>query len=186
MGQKARGLSRGMNGPLAVPFCRQWARRELQRATMKSRVQVRLYPTPEQAVILRAHGQESISTINVWVAALESDVVPDGGKGTSTKDCSAVLPSAVKDQARRDARAIWNRSFGLGVLPVLRTPNCQWTGQNWRMEGATLGVPGSQGGKVQQISRRCARLSQAGTPGLLRITRKRAGQVAGRECVHAA
>jgi IS605 OrfB family transposase len=140
---------------------------------MKTTVQVRLYPTPEQAVILRAHCQEYISTINVLVAALDSDVLPDGGKGTSTKDFIAVLPSAVKNQALRDARSIWNRSFVLGVLPVLRKPICQWNGQNWRMEGETLVVPVSQGGKVQQISIRCAPLSQEGTPGLLRIKRKR-------------
>jgi putative transposase len=91
---------------------------------LKTTVQVRLYPTPEQAAILRAHCQEYISTINVLVSALDSAVLPDGGKGASAKDFTAALPSAVKNQALRDARSVWNRSFTLGVLPVLRKPIC--------------------------------------------------------------
>ncbi len=145
---------------------------------MKTTVQVRLYPTPEQAANLRAHCQEYISTINVLVAALDSEVLPDGGQGISTKDFIAVLPSAVKNQALRDARSIWKRSFVLGVLPVLRKPICQWNNQNWRMAGETLVVPVSQGGKVQQISIRCAPRTPEGTPGLLRIKRKRGKWVA--------
>ena len=74
---------------------------------LKSTVQVRLYPAPDQAAILRAHCQEYISTVNVLVAALDSDVLPDGGKDASTKDFTAMLPSAVKNQALRDARAVW-------------------------------------------------------------------------------
>lgn len=145
---------------------------------MKTTVQVRLYPTPEQAAILRAHCQEYISTVNVLVAALDSDVLPDGGKGASTKDFAAMLPSAVKNQALRDARSVWKRSFALGVLPVLRKPICQWNNQNWRIEGDRLLVPVCQNGNVQQITIRCALLAQEGTPGLLRIKRKRGKWIA--------
>ena len=140
---------------------------------MKTTVQVRLYPTPEQAARVRAHCQEYLSTINVLVQALDRDVLPEGGKGMSTKDFTAVLPSAVKNQALRDARSIWNRSFVLGVLPVLRKPICQGNNQNWRREGDRLIVPICQDGNVQPISVRCAPLTPEGTPGLLRIKRKR-------------
>jgi putative transposase len=141
-------------------------------------VQIRLYPTPEQAALLRAHCQEYISTINVLVAALASDVLPDGGKGTSTKDFIVALPSAVKNQALRDARSVWNRSFALGRIPVLRKPICQWNNQNWRIEGSTLLVPLMRDGKVQQITVRCAGVPLDGAPGLLRITRKRGKWIA--------
>ena len=151
-------------------------------SAVKTTVPVRLYPTPEQAAILRAHCQEYISTINVLVAALESDVLPDGGKGISTKDFIAALPSAVKNQALRDARSIWNRSFALGVLPVLRKPICQWNNQNWRMERTvedeSLILPICQNGTVQQIAIRCAVARVEGTPGLLRIKRKRGKWIA--------
>ena len=143
---------------------------------LKTTVPIRLYPTLGQAALLRAHCQEYISTINVLVHALDSDVLPEGGKGTSTKDFTAALPRAVKNQALRDACSVWKRSLALGVLPVLRKPICQWNNQNWRMEGAALVLPVSQDGTGQQIAIRCASVALDGapdTPGLLRIKRKR-------------
>jgi putative transposase len=140
---------------------------------LKTTVQVRLYPTPAQAAILRAHGQEYISTINTLVAALDSDVLPDGGKGTSTKDFTATLPSAVKNQALRDARSIWNRSLTRGVLPVLRRPICQGNNQNGRIEDGILVIPVAQDGCIAQIAIRCASVALDGKPGMLRIKRQR-------------
>jgi IS605 OrfB family transposase len=147
---------------------------------VKTTVQVRLYPTPEQGVLLRAHTQEYISTINVLVQALDSGVLPDGldngldnGKGASTKDFIAALPSAVKNQALRDARSVYKRALSLGRIPVLRKPICQWNNQNWRIEGEKLLLPLYQRGQVQQASIRCACLAYEGAPGLLRIKRKR-------------
>jgi putative transposase len=144
-------------------------------------VQVRLYPTPEQAALLRAHSQEYISTVNVLVAALDSDVLPDGGKGTSTKNFTAALPSAMKNQALRDARSVWKRSFALGRIPILRKPICQWNNQNWRIEGKTLLLPLCQDGIVRQTAIRCAPVAldgAPGAPGLLRIKRKRGRWIA--------
>ena len=129
---------------------------------LKTTVQVRLYPTSEQAAILRAHCQEYISTVNVLVAALDSDVLPDGGKGTSTKDFTAALPSAVKNQALRDARSVWKRSCALGGIPLLHKPICQWNNQNWRMEDERLVLPVAQDGKVRQISADQRRLCLCG------------------------
>jgi IS605 OrfB family transposase len=145
---------------------------------LKSTVQVRLYPTPEQAVLLRTHCQEYISTVNVLVAALDSDVLPDGGKCTSTKDFTAALPSAVKNQALRDARSVWTRSLELGIIPVLRKPICQWNNQNWRIEGDRLVLPVCQNGHVGQIAIRCSGTEPLGKPGILRIKRRRGKWVA--------
>jgi putative transposase len=149
---------------------------------LKTTVPVRLYPTPEQAARLRTHCQEYISTLNVLVAALDSDVLPEGGKGVSTKDFTAALPSAVKNQALRDARSVWKRACTLGVLPVLRRPFCQWNNQNWRVEGNTLLLPVCQDGTVRQMAIRCASGVLNGAPGLivglLRITRKRGRWIA--------
>ena len=142
-------------------------------SALQTTVPVRLYPTAEQAAILRAHCQEYISTINVLVQALDSDVLPDGGKDTSTANFTASLPSAVKNQALRDARSVWKRSLALEVLPVLRKPICQWNNQNWRLEGDTLVLPVCQDGKVQQITVRCAPVTPRDTPGVLRVKRKR-------------
>ncbi|HEV8191084.1 MAG TPA: hypothetical protein VGP82_06325 [Ktedonobacterales bacterium] len=115
----------------------------------KTTVSVRLYPTPEQATLLRAHCQEYMGTINVLVQALDSDVLP---QEASTKDCTAALPSAVKNQALRDARSVWKRSIELGRIPVLRKRICQWNNQNWRIAGGHAGdprLPGwARGGRV--------------------------------------
>ena len=141
-------------------------------------VSVRLYPIPEQAAILHAHCQEYISTINVLVQALDSDVLPEGGQGASTKDFTAALPSAIKNQALRDARSVWKRSFELGIIPVLRKPICQWNNQNWRIEGGILIIPVFQDRQVRQIAVRCSSIEPLGKPGVLRIKRKRGKWVA--------
>lgn len=155
---------------------------------LKTTVPVRLYPTPDQAAILRAHCQEYISTVNstvnVLVAALDSGVLPEDGEGASTKDFTAALPSAVKNQALRDARSVWKRAFELGVIPLLRKPLCQWNNQNWRIEradhsdGATLLIPVCQDGLVAQVAIHCSSVEPLGKPGILRIKRKRGKWVA--------
>jgi IS605 OrfB family transposase len=136
-------------------------------------MQVRLYPTPEQAALLGAHCLEYISIINVLVAALDSDILLDGGNGVSTKDFSAALPSTVKNQALRDARSVWKRSLKSGVLTVLRKPICQWNNQNWRMAGDRLLIPVYHNGRVEQIAIRCSVTHVVGKLGTLRIKRKR-------------
>jgi putative transposase len=147
---------------------------------LKATVPIRLYPTPDQAALLRAHCREYISTINVLVHALDSEVLPDGGRDTTTANFTAALPSAVKNQVLRDARSVWKRSFELGVIPVLRKPLCQWNNQNWRIEegdqadqGDTLILPVCQNGQVGQIAIHCSTVEPLGKPGLLRIKRKR-------------
>ena len=82
-------------------------------------------------------------------------------EGASTKDFIAALPSAVKNQALRDARSVWKRSFELGSIPVLRKPICQWNNQNWRIEGdeRQLLLPVCQDGQVGQTAIRCAPLA---------------------------
>jgi IS605 OrfB family transposase len=142
---------------------------------MNTTLPVRLYPTPDQAATLRAHCQEYINTVNVLVAALDSDVLAEGA---STKDFTAALPSAVKNQALRDARSVWKRSFAVGVVPVLRKPICQWNNQNWHIEGEALLIPVYQNGQVGQIAIRCSTVEPLGKPGLLRIKRKRGKWVA--------
>ena len=150
---------------------------------LQTTVPIRLYPTSDQAAILRAHCREYISTINVLVRALDSDVLPHGNQDASTKDFTAALPSAVKNQALRDARSVWKRSLVLGVIPVLRKPICQWNNQNWRLAGGEGGnqgnmlvLPVCQDGQVGQIAIRCSLVDTGepvGKPGVLRIKRKR-------------
>ena len=137
--------------------------------------QVRLYPTPEQSRLLMAHCQEYISTVNVLVAAFDSEMLT--GK-VSTKDFRAALPSAVKNQALRDAQSVFKRSFELGRLPVLKKPHCQWNNQNWRVEGDLLIIPVCKEGKTQQERLRCAVVALEGKAGILRVKKKRGKWIA--------
>lgn len=121
-------------------------------APLQTTVPIRLLPTLGQAALLRAHAQEYIGTSNVLVAALESGVLPDEGKATTTADFTAALPSAVKNQALRDARSVWKRARALGRVPVRRRPVCPWSTQNWRLEGATLVVAVHPNGQVNRTA----------------------------------
>jgi putative transposase len=141
----------------------------------KTTLQVRLYPTPEQARLLMAHCQEYISTVNVLVAAFDSDVLTGN---VSTKDFTAYLSSAVKNQALRDAQSIFKRSFELECIPMLKKPMCQWNNQNWRIEQGLLILPVCIVGKTQQVGVRCADVPLQGKAGTLRIKHKRGKWIA--------
>ncbi len=137
---------------------------------LQNTVQVRLYPTPDQGRVFMAHCLEYIGTVNVLVSALDADMLD---KEFSTKDFVAALPSAVKNQALRDAHSVFKRSLELGTLPVLKKPLCQWNCQNWHMEQGVLTIPISLDGKTQHREIRCAAVQLVGLPGILRIKKKR-------------
>ena len=122
-----------------------------------------------------AHCQEYIGTINALVAALELDILPEK---VSTKDFIAKLPSAVKNQALRDAQSVYKRSVELGVIPVLKKPICQWNNQNWHIQEGLLTVPVSVGGRTHQMHIPCSGLQTAGKQGILRIKKKRGKWIA--------
>src|SRR5689334_16028802 len=138
-------------------------------------VQIRLHPTPEQARLLMAHSQEYIQMVNVLVSALDGDMLEEKA---STKDFTAALPSAVKNQVLRDARSVFKRSLELGTLPVLKKPICQWNNQNWQLTSDTLTIPMCINGKTQQVFIPCDGLVYAGKPGILRVKKKRGKWVA--------
>ncbi len=138
-------------------------------------VQIRLHPTPEQARLLMAHCTEYISTVNALVQAQEFEILPEKA---STKDFTASLPSAVKNQALRDAQSVYKKSFELGSTPVLKKPICQWNNQNWQLTNCTLTLPICIDGKTQQVTIACHGLVYTGKPGMLRIKKKRGKWVA--------
>lgn len=142
---------------------------------LQNTVQVRLYPTPEQSRLLMAHCLEYIATVNVLSTALDAGMIEEG---FSTKDFVAALPSAVKNQALRDARSVYKRSLELSRLPVLRKPICQWNNQNWHINQGVLTFPVSFDGHTQQIEVRCADGELEGLPGILRIKKKRGKWIA--------
>ncbi len=142
---------------------------------MNLSLQARLYPTIEQSRLLMAHCYEYISTVNVLVAAIDSDILPENA---STKDFTAALPSKVKNQALRDAHSVWKRSLELGVIPVLKKPICQWNNQCWYIEQNELKLPVYRNGEVEKIAIPCASIELEGKKGMLRIKKKRGKWIA--------
>jgi IS605 OrfB family transposase len=138
-------------------------------------IQVRLYPTREQAHLLMAHCLEYISTVNVLVCAFDADMIEDG---FSTKDFRTPLPSAVKNQVLRDAKSVFKRSLDFGTIPILKKPICQWNNQNWEMEQGVLSLPLYLNGKVEQVEIRCADGELEGKKGILRLKKKRGKWIA--------
>jgi putative transposase len=122
-----------------------------------------------------AHCQEYISTVNVLASAFDADLLP---AKVSTKDFRAVLPSAVKNQALRDAQSVFKRSLHLDCLPVLKKPICQWNNQNWRIEDGMLMLPVCRDGKTQQVRIRCVDVAMEGKAGILRLKKKRGKWIA--------
>jgi putative transposase len=122
-----------------------------------------------------AHCLEYISTVNVLASALDADMLPEK---SSTKDFTACLPSAVKNQALRDAHSVFKRSMKLGRLPVLKKPICQWNNQNWQLTSDTLALPMYVNRATQQVFIRCDGMIYTGKPGILRIKRKRGKWIA--------
>jgi IS605 OrfB family transposase len=138
-------------------------------------IQVRLYPTKEQASLLMAHCLEYISTVNVLVSAFDADMIDEG---FSTKDFVVPLPSAVKNQVLRDAKSVFKRSLDLGTIPILQKPIVQWNNQNWQIEQGILTIPVFLDGKTQQIEVRCAEGELEGKKGILRLKKKRGKWIA--------
>ncbi len=141
----------------------------------KTTRQIRLYPTSYQSCVLMSHCQTYISTVNVLASAFESGVLE--GK-VSTKDFTAALPSAVKNQALRDAQSVFKRALKLDRLPVLKKPICQWNNQNWSIEQGMLILPACIAGKTQQVRIPCVTIQMEGKLGLLRIKKKRGKWIA--------
>ena len=148
---------------------------------LKNTIQIRLYPTREQARMLREHCQEYIDCVNVIVQAHDADMLP---KGFSTKDFTAPLPSAVKNQVIRDAGSVSTRSFELGRISILKKPFAQWNNQNWKLEMSetrshkkgglrgTLIIPMWDGTRTRQVKMACCGEMPVGEKGILRIKRK--------------
>lgn len=112
-------------------------------------VKVKLLPTKEQATILQKMSKEYIATIN----ALVSEMV-DEKKSTkkSSKDISANLPSAVKNQAIKDAKSVFKKAkkSKFSIVPVLKKPICIWNNQNYSFDFLYISLPLMLDGKAKK------------------------------------
>lgn len=110
-------------------------------------IKVKLVPTKEQASILSEMSKTYISVINTLV----SEMV-DEKKSTkkSSKDISVSLPSAVKNQAIKDAKSVFKKvkKNKYKVIPILKKPVCIWNNQNYSFDFTHILMPIMMDGKA--------------------------------------
>ncbi len=142
-------------------------------------VKVKLIPTKEQATILQEMSKEYVSTINALVSEM---VAEKKSTKKSSKDISASLPSAVKNQAIKDAKGVFKKAkkSKFSVVPVLKKPVCIWNNQNYSFDFLYISLPIMMDGKVKKTPIRALLIDKENRNfdllkhklGTLRITQK--------------
>ena len=131
---------------------------------------VRLYMPKTEYMLVKDTMDTYISTVN--------RIVSNAMNGTdiaklSTRDVSANLPSAIKNQCIRDANSVVRKykkacrdagrknamlakqgknGTAAATLPILRKPCCYINNQNFKVNGANIEFPVMVGGKSKRIS----------------------------------
>ena len=139
-------------------------------------VKIKLSPTTEQESQLISISKTYIKAVNEIVSEM---VVADKTLGLTSKDIDAPMPSAVKNQAIRDAKSVYKKSKKLGIVPVLKKPVCLWNNQNYKIKENALEFPVLIGNKSKRIKVKAvfddyqiSLLKNAIKFGALRITQK--------------
>ena len=136
-------------------------------------VQIRLFP--RDPAIMKEMGNEYIHTVNHLTEQAEaSGAFPK----VTSKDVEANLPSAVRNQAIRDARSIHNKTKKQGKRPILKRRAYYVNNQNYSFGDSNVSFPVMMNGKVQRltvsvrITEREQRLLFSNKLGLLRVVEK--------------
>ncbi|WP_233532465.1 hypothetical protein [Paenibacillus alkalitolerans] len=136
-------------------------------------VQIRIFPS--DVSVLKEMGDEYIQTVNRLTEHVE--LLGTFPKLTS-KDVAANLPSAVRNQAIRDARSIHNKTKKQGKRPILKRRAYYVNNQNYSLGDHTVSFPVMADGKVRRlmiaahITEREQRLLSSGKLGLLKVVEK--------------
>ncbi|MCW3490198.1 RNA-guided endonuclease InsQ/TnpB family protein [Dethiobacter alkaliphilus] len=108
---------------------------------------IRIFPTKSQKRLLKEHRQEYIAVINQL--SLQAYILGKFPK-TTTADVDAKLPSALINQAIRDARSAFGKYKKTGRLPEHKKPRYYVNNQNHGVRGSTVGFPIYKDGKSQK------------------------------------
>lgn len=143
-------------------------------------VNVKLLPSKELVAPLGAMMEEYISVINGLVSEM---VVEKKATKKTTRHVEANLPSAVKNQAIRDAKSIFTtkvKKSQYKIVPTLRKRVCVWNNQNYSFDFTHIHLPLFVDGKVKRVSIRALLVDKENRNfsllknrlGTLRITKK--------------
>ncbi|MCU4771187.1 RNA-guided endonuclease InsQ/TnpB family protein [Bacillus toyonensis] len=104
-------------------------------------VKVKLLPTKEQIRLLEQSSSDYIKLINTLVSEM---VEAKKSTKKSTKDIEANLPSAVKNQAIKDAKSVFStkvKKSKYKIVPILKRPVCVWNNQNYSFNFTHISMP---------------------------------------------
>ncbi|AJY74458.1 RNA-guided endonuclease InsQ/TnpB family protein [Paenibacillus beijingensis] len=136
-------------------------------------VQIRIFPN--DVSLLKEMGNEYIQTVNRLTEQAETaGVFPK----LTSKDVEANLPSAIRNQAIRDARSIHKKTKKQGKRPILKQRAYYVNNQNYTIGQNTVSFPVMADGKVRRltvsarIEEREQHVLDSGKSGLLKIVEK--------------
>lgn len=141
---------------------------------MQQTVKIKLLPTKEQERLITNMVKTYIKSVNSIVADM---MRANHALKLSSKDVDAEMPSAVKNQAVRDAKSVYRRSKQLKKVPVLKKPVCIWNNQNYKVQESQIQFPVWKEGKSKRLAVKAVLTSYQqelleNKQGTLRITRK--------------
>ncbi|WP_419884224.1 RNA-guided endonuclease TnpB family protein [Peribacillus sp. B-H-3] len=143
-------------------------------------VKIKLLPTKEQIQLLEQSSREYIKVINTLVSEMVNEK-----KSTkkSTKDIEANIPSAVKNQAIKDAKSVFStkvKKSKYKIVPILKKLVCVWNNQNYSFDLTHISIPFMVNGKSTRLKVRALLVDKENRSfnllkhklGTLRITKK--------------
>lgn len=114
-------------------------------------VKVKLLPTKEQIRLLEQSSSDYIKLINTLVSEM---VEAKKSTKKSTKDIEANLPSAVKNQAIKDAKSVFStkvKKSKYKIVPILKRPVCVWNNQNYSFNFTHISMPFTVNGSSTRL-----------------------------------
>lgn len=113
-------------------------------------IQLKLYPTTETCTLLNAASLAYIQMVNTLVSEMvEATTLTN----KTTKDIIAPLNSAVKNQAIRDAKSVFQkaRKTKFQIIPILKKPVIFWNNQNYTIGSDSISMPFIVNGKSKRL-----------------------------------
>ncbi|UOF92265.1 hypothetical protein LSG31_08930 [Fodinisporobacter ferrooxydans] len=110
-------------------------------------IKIRINPT--DSALLKQLALEYIQVVNrLTEEAEQNGAFPK----VTTKDVTSNLPSAVLNQAIRDAKSVYRKGKKLGKRPILKKPVYYVNNQNYTIGDSTISFPIIIDGKVKKTS----------------------------------
>lgn len=112
-------------------------------------LQVQFFPSRREQALLRQLGNEYIRVVN---ALAEQAFAKGSFPNITTRDVDAFLPSAVLNQAIRDAKSVYRKAKKLGKRPILRKRVYYVNNQNYTIGEESVAFPIMVNGKTKKTA----------------------------------